>query len=999
MDQDDGVTGESDAGAPAPPPGPSLPSAPIRSEPLPTWVPPDVAASPPPPPSVAAPSPAPPPTDWVLPASPPTTPLPFGPSSSPAAPVAEPAGGAPGPTPTSGWGPPSGPDAAAPPTWAPPGAAGTPASGPAPWGSPGSPGSPPPPTGGWPAPLSLYPVADPNVAAGPSAPPKRQGRVALAILSVTAVLAASTFAVFALTRPDGAASPEAAVEALFAALEAEDAIGVMESLPPGEREVLLEPMIATVAEFQRLGLLDSFELEDVPGTDIEVDGLTLSSTELGDGVTSVRVTGGTITGTVIPDEVPIGPRTRELAEREGGEPIEIQAETDTSSLADANLELVTVEADGGWHVSLFYTIAEGIRGDDTPLPPFGAGITPIGADTPEGAVRGLIEAGIALDLERAVGSLPPDEMRVLYDYAPLFLDEVRAAADDTRADGFTASLDRLDLRSEGDGETRRVMVDGMDIRVGISEGEGVRVTSDGTCTVMESTYRTYAGRFESVGSVIEDGTVSGGSGGGTSGRFDDEGRLETTRMEICEDGRTSMTVDGEETQQDDGYMGGMDPMLLGNQTGFTEGLTVVEHDGRWYVSPVRSMFDSFLTSLRGMDGSEIDAFFESFDSLLGTSGSPFEELETTIPGSPGSPGTTFPGFDPNDPYVTCSEVYDRLDPDATEAEWEAIEAEYDQCLLDEGVEPFEEPETLGEPRIAGGHVLVPTSDSIRGYTFDGSVAWEGPECSDGRWATLIAGPVRSVEVASCEGELVGVDGTSGAELWRIADDMATDHSRLGPTALVRQNRQAVVVTDLATGQELWSRQGLGDANVASDETTVYISTNTDVGAYDLRTGAERWLNPGRVNGLGVANGILIARDDQQVVQRLDPVTGSVVWASEPNDVALHGSDVMAFTAGTVTFQSTKVDWPITVYDLETGAVRWSRSSAESVDQILGAEDGTSLGLLDAVDGLEVLDAGSGDPNGVVVDADVVGATIGNGHLAAVVIDDDYEYSLVVVPVP
>ena len=963
-------------------------NSPDGAAPLPIWTPPDPPAGGPttgPAPAPALPPPAPsgPTTpNWSNP--PPAGPLPFGPSTTAGHQPPAPTGAGAGALPPPATDPTASPDAS---TWS--------ASAPP---HPPGPATPPPPAG-WASPGQPLPV----YAADPSATPagtvaKGRSRAALAILSVTAVLAASTFAFVALTRPDGAGSPEEAVEALFAALEAEDAIGVMEALPPGEREVLLEPMVATVGELQRLGLFDSFALEDVPGADIEVDGLALQSTNLGDGITSVRVTGGTITGTILPDEVPIGPRTRDLIERNGGEPADIEPASETESLADADLELVTIEEDGGWHVSLFYTIAEAARGD-APLPVFGQGVAPIGADSPEEAVRQLVQAGVDLDLERAIGYLPPDEMRVLYDYAPLFLDDVRSAADETRADGFTASLDRLDLRSEGDGEIRRVMVDGMDIRVGISEGEGVRVTSDGTCTVMESTYRTYSGRFESVGSVIEDGTVSGGSGGGTSGRVDDEGRLETTRMEICEDGRTSMTVDGEETQQDDGYMGGMDPMLLGNQTSFAEGLTVVDHDGRWYVSPVRSMFDSFLTSLRGLDGSEIDAFFESFDSLLGTSGSSFEELETTMPGGPGSPGTTFPGFDPNDPYVICSEVYDRLDPDATEAEWEATDAEYDQCLLDEGVEPFEEPETLGEPRIAGGHVLVPTSDSIRGYSFDGSVAWEGPECSEGRWATRIAGPVRSVEVASCEGELVGVDGTSGAELWRIADDMATDHSRLGPTALVRQNRQAVVVTDLATGQELWSQQGLGDANVASDETTVYISTNTDVGAYDLRTGAERWLNPGRVNGLGVANGILIARDDQQVVQRLDPATGSVVWASEPNDVALHGSDVMAFTTGTVTFQSTKVDWPITVYDVGTGAVRWSRPSAESVEQILGAEDGTSLGILDALDGLEVLDAGSGEPNGVVVDADVIWATIGSGHLAAVVMDDNDEYSLVVVPVP
>lgn len=941
--------------------------------PLPTWTPPD-------PPTGGAPG------------------LPFGPSSAAS------------PTPT--WStspPPQPPTSGADPAtagWAPPGPPPPPPAG---WGAPG----PSRPTGpdGWSPPGQPLPV----YAGDPSTPPtgtvvgKGRSRAALAILSVTAVLAASTFAFVALTRPDGAGSPEEAVEALFAALEAEDAIGVMEALPPGEREVLLEPMVATVGELQRLGVFDSFALEDVPGADIEVDGLALRSTNLGDGITAVRVTGGTITGTVLPDEVPVGPRTRDLIEREGGEPLEIEPASETESLADADLELVTVEEDGGWHVSLFYTIAEAARGD-APLPVFGQGVAPIGADTPEDAVRQLVQAGVDLDLERAIGYLPPDEMRVLYDYAPLFLDDARAAADETRANGFSASVDRLDLRVEGDGGTRRVTVDGMDVRATIGDGEGARITSDGTCTVLESTYRTYTTRFEPVGGVLDGGSDSvetggpgGGSGGGSTERFDDEADLETTRMEVCEDGRMTMTVDGEE--QEDTFGGGVDPLIFGrNQASFTEGLTVVEHDGRWYVSPVRSMFDSFLTSLRGLDGSEIDAFFESFDSMLGSSGSRFEELDTTIDG-PGSPGTTFPGLDPTDPYVICADVYENLDPDASEAEWEAIEEAYDQCLVDQGEEPFVEPATVGEPRIVGGHVLVPSNDSITGFDLDGSEAFVGPDCSYGSWAALVAAPAADVEVARCDDELVGVDGRSGAELWRIADDRFPDRTRLGPTTLLRQDAERIVVNDLATGDELWSWSGYGHANVAADETTVYISNDTEVVALDLTTGEPRWTHPGRTTGLGVADGAVIARSDERQVQRLDPASGAVLWTSAVDEIGLRGSDVIAFGSETVIFQSARGDHPLTALDLRTGEILWSRTAPadDPFSQVVASPSGTSV-VFASSGSCEVEIADQRDGRAAVPIPDLDGCAesvaVGSGHLAVVTIDDvTYEPAIVVRPVP
>ena len=102
---------------------------------------------------------------------------------------------------------------------------------------------------------------------------------------------------------------------MFGAIDHEDALGVVESLPPSERKVLRDPLVDSTKELQRLGILKSFSLNDVPGADLKVTGLTTSTTTLGDGVVLVDVTGGTISGTSIPDDVPIGDGLRSRSSR------------------------------------------------------------------------------------------------------------------------------------------------------------------------------------------------------------------------------------------------------------------------------------------------------------------------------------------------------------------------------------------------------------------------------------------------------------------------------------------------------------------------------------------------------------------------------------------------------------------------------------------------------------------------------------------------------------
>ena len=125
-------------------------------------------------------------------------------------------------------------------------------------------------------------------------PPKR-GPLAIAALwgGLLAVIGGVVFAALFLAG-ERAGSPEEAVERLFAAVSDEDVLGVLEALPPSERDALSGNLSQIVEELKRLEVLArDADLGRVAGLDLAFEHLELSSTSLGDDVSVVRVDGGT----------------------------------------------------------------------------------------------------------------------------------------------------------------------------------------------------------------------------------------------------------------------------------------------------------------------------------------------------------------------------------------------------------------------------------------------------------------------------------------------------------------------------------------------------------------------------------------------------------------------------------------------------------------------------------------------------------------------------------
>lgn len=408
------------------------------------------------------------------------------------------------------------------------------------------------------APSGWVPPRDGDATAGTWSPactaPAERGRgralAGVALVTVLA-LAAGAFAVSSVAEDGAPATPEAAVEALFGALEDQDVLGVLDALAPGERQVYQPFVEDLVGELQRLDVLaGDLDLGAIDGVELEIEGLELDSAVLADGVSVVTVVGGTVTSTVDLAVVPVGSLLRELFAAPGwGVPT--APVTSTVALAeDAPFDIVVID-DHGWHVSLHHSIAELVRkATGARLPDFDAGIEPEGAATPEAAVRELVRAAADLDLRRVVALMPPGEMSALHVYAPSFLGEADQAIAELRADAaLDVSVDRLDTEVARAGDTAAVTVTGF-AASGSVDGEPFGVTYDGRCFVT-----TYEGETE----------------------------------EVCPD-----------------ELGGRSPASSRAGVGARLGVVAVEHDGAWYVSPTRSILQVLLAVVGSVDRSDLE---------------------------------------------------------------------------------------------------------------------------------------------------------------------------------------------------------------------------------------------------------------------------------------------------------------------------------------------------------------------------------------------------------
>jgi hypothetical protein len=446
------------------------------------------------------------------------------------------------------------------------------------------------------------PPAATSIVLSSAAVPKRSRPTRLigAAVGGFAVLVAGAFALRAVTADDGgAASPEAAAQAFFDALADEDLIGAMDAVLPGEQAAFRDPLLDLVSELRRLEIAgEDADASAVAGIDIEFPELSFRElpTNVED-ITNVEVDG---LATIVVDAtaIPLGDLVLDLvgdveeAEQfEGSDPIE-------------DYVFTTVREDGGWYVSLGYTLAERARwgeGADAPadspeIPSIEAAVQPRGGETPEDGMDRMLDAVEDLDLEGVLATLDPNEFAPLHRYAPLFLDDAQAELDDAAAE-VDFSIEDREYEVVADGSTARLTLSSATLTVS-AEGNEIEVEfGDGCLRVSGSNMETEEVCADDVAEGAEVPTL------------DDFG-LPTEEL-----GALGETV----SEAFEDFEGA--------------GITMTQVDGEWFVSPIGTMTDTMLAVMRALDRAEIDeigaaaseavdAFFSDFE---GSFSDPFGE--------------------------------------------------------------------------------------------------------------------------------------------------------------------------------------------------------------------------------------------------------------------------------------------------------------------------------------------------------------------------------------
>lgn len=228
----------------------------------------------------------------------------------------------------------------------------------------------------------------------------------------------ATLRVVRTQRPATQVSPEAAARQFITSIEDRDILGAAEQLPPAERALIVD-LLADVRDAKVPGSPSDGDLRGSKAYTLKIDNLQLATRQVTEDIAAVALTGGHYEVTGKSRQMPfVGSFLGDVDVRN---PAVTRTSGDLAEM-DKPLELATVRDGDGWRVSLFYTAAEAIRiGAHKPPPAASARIAAIGADTPENAVRQMVDAAAVGKWQRMIELTPPDEMAALHDYGALLL--------------------------------------------------------------------------------------------------------------------------------------------------------------------------------------------------------------------------------------------------------------------------------------------------------------------------------------------------------------------------------------------------------------------------------------------------------------------------------------------------------------------------------------------------------------------------------------------------
>ncbi len=208
-------------------------------------------------------------------------------------------------------------------------------------------------------------------------------------------------------RASGGLSPEDAVNRLLSALTNGDVQAMVAVIDPAERDALSDLLPRLDDALTRLGLITSGSVQNLQGLRVDVDSLRLRTEASGPpprSITAVTVVSGRITVRADVNSPFVSPENRDLIRRHVG--VEIAESGTTRDFATHPLRVITSVEPSGWHVSVGGTLSEALApgsfgvvatavatGSSLAIPatpvdrPYGAG-----ASDAEAAVRQVLHA-------------------------------------------------------------------------------------------------------------------------------------------------------------------------------------------------------------------------------------------------------------------------------------------------------------------------------------------------------------------------------------------------------------------------------------------------------------------------------------------------------------------------------------------------------------------------------------------------------------------------------
>ncbi len=469
------------------------------------------------------------------------------------------------------------------------------------------------------------------VGATPGAAPvkKRRGLLALGVgIGVLGLAGGGAFAYSQIAAEEKPNTPEQAVESFYKAVADGDFITMAKTLAPGERDVMLDSVVPMVGEMSRLGLLDSkLDLNKVPGYEGKFEKFSATSKQLRDDLAEVTVTQGSLNFTFDKSKLPIGDFLKDLVGKDL-----IGTGTSTTNISN-DTKLVVNKVGKRWYLSMNYNIAEAARrgtGDSYEVPARDAGVAPRGADSAEQAVSDMLVAMGNVDVRRMTELLPPDEFAAVHDYAGRWIGRAEDATKKVKDVVDLKLSPKLRTKSLAD-DRAMVFIEDLPMKLKVDQN-GTKVDVD------------YANKNFTSSLSIDDGNGGGAKGDATlkdgilTGKFDSGSgdKLDFDYRNNC----LKLTSDGE-TKKGCGQQG--IAKLIGDLTGTPidtsqlnagglgisnkcqgsagkpeVGFVAIKREGKWFVSPSRTMLDSITGVMKKLDRKSLDCIKKQIEEAVKT---------------------------------------------------------------------------------------------------------------------------------------------------------------------------------------------------------------------------------------------------------------------------------------------------------------------------------------------------------------------------------------------